>query len=47
MTLDARAASATAGLEALLLSMADDELVIGFSDSEWTGIAPTSRRTSR
>ena len=24
----------------LLLSMADDELVIGFSDSEWTGIAP-------
>jgi ring-1,2-phenylacetyl-CoA epoxidase subunit PaaC len=25
---------------ALLLSMADDEFVIGFSDSEWTGIAP-------
>ena len=24
----------------LLLSMADDELVLGFSDSEWTGIAP-------
>ena len=24
----------------LLLSMADDEFVIGFSDSEWTGIAP-------
>jgi ring-1,2-phenylacetyl-CoA epoxidase subunit PaaC len=24
----------------LLLAMADDELVIGFSDSEWTGIAP-------
>lgn len=23
-----------------LLSMADDEFVIGFSDSEWTGIAP-------
>jgi ring-1,2-phenylacetyl-CoA epoxidase subunit PaaC len=28
------------GLTALLLSMADDEFVIGFSDSEWTGIAP-------
>ena len=28
------------GLDALLLSMADDEFVIGFSDSEWTGIAP-------
>ena len=27
-------------LEALLSSMADDEFVIGFSDSEWTGIAP-------
>jgi ring-1,2-phenylacetyl-CoA epoxidase subunit PaaC len=27
-------------LEELLLSMADDEFVIGFSDSEWTGIAP-------
>ncbi|HEY4190828.1 MAG TPA: 1,2-phenylacetyl-CoA epoxidase subunit PaaC [Candidatus Limnocylindrales bacterium] len=24
----------------LLLAMADDELVLGFSDSEWTGIAP-------
>ena len=24
----------------LLLCMADDEFVIGFSDSEWTGIAP-------
>jgi len=24
----------------LLLSIADDEFVIGFSDSEWTGIAP-------
>ena len=38
------AASATApdvvGLDGLLLSMADDEFVIGFSDSEWTGIAP-------
>jgi ring-1,2-phenylacetyl-CoA epoxidase subunit PaaC len=27
-------------LSMLLLTMADDELVIGFSDSEWTGIAP-------
>jgi ring-1,2-phenylacetyl-CoA epoxidase subunit PaaC len=27
-------------LSMLLLSMADDEFVIGFSDSEWTGIAP-------
>jgi len=24
----------------ILISMADDEFVIGFSDSEWTGIAP-------
>jgi ring-1,2-phenylacetyl-CoA epoxidase subunit PaaC len=29
-----------AALGLLLLSMADDEFVIGFSDSEWTGIAP-------
>jgi ring-1,2-phenylacetyl-CoA epoxidase subunit PaaC len=29
-----------AGLAGLLLSMADDEFVIGFTDSEWTGIAP-------
>jgi ring-1,2-phenylacetyl-CoA epoxidase subunit PaaC len=27
-------------VELLLLAMADDEFVIGFSDSEWTGIAP-------
>jgi ring-1,2-phenylacetyl-CoA epoxidase subunit PaaC len=27
-------------LAILLLSMADDEFVIGFSDSEWTGIGP-------
>ncbi|HEY0443468.1 MAG TPA: 1,2-phenylacetyl-CoA epoxidase subunit PaaC [Candidatus Limnocylindrales bacterium] len=27
-------------LSLLLLSLADDEFVIGFSDSEWTGIAP-------
>jgi ring-1,2-phenylacetyl-CoA epoxidase subunit PaaC len=29
-----------AALAGLLLSVADDELVIGFWDSEWTGIAP-------
>ena len=29
-----------AAIDGLLLSMADDEFVIGFSDSEWTGIAP-------
>jgi ring-1,2-phenylacetyl-CoA epoxidase subunit PaaC len=33
---DARAVA----LDGLLRSMADDEFVIGFSDSEWTGIAP-------
>jgi ring-1,2-phenylacetyl-CoA epoxidase subunit PaaC len=27
-------------LDSLLVSMADDEFVVGFSDSEWTGIAP-------
>jgi ring-1,2-phenylacetyl-CoA epoxidase subunit PaaC len=27
-------------LAGLLLSLADDEFVIGFADSEWTGIAP-------
>ena len=30
----------TTALAELLLSMADDEFVIGFSDFEWTGIAP-------
>jgi len=30
----------SAALAEFLLSMADDEFVIGFSDSEWTGIAP-------
>jgi ring-1,2-phenylacetyl-CoA epoxidase subunit PaaC len=30
----------TTALAGLLLAMADDEFVIGFSDSEWTGIAP-------
>jgi ring-1,2-phenylacetyl-CoA epoxidase subunit PaaC len=34
------AAPPTVGLDELLRSMADDEFVIGFSDSEWTGIAP-------
>jgi ring-1,2-phenylacetyl-CoA epoxidase subunit PaaC len=29
-----------AALEGLLLAMADDEFVIGYWDSEWTGIAP-------
>jgi ring-1,2-phenylacetyl-CoA epoxidase subunit PaaC len=36
----ATAALPTTALGALLRSMADDEFVIGFSDSEWTGIAP-------
>jgi ring-1,2-phenylacetyl-CoA epoxidase subunit PaaC len=36
----ALAAPATTGLVELVRSMADDEFVIGFSDSEWTGIAP-------
>jgi ring-1,2-phenylacetyl-CoA epoxidase subunit PaaC len=31
---------ATQALGVLLLAMADDEFVLGFSDSEWTGIAP-------
>ena len=34
------AALPTTALAGLLLAMADDEFVIGFSDSEWTGIAP-------
>ena len=33
-------APAAIGLDGLLRTMADDELVIGWSDSEWTGIAP-------
>jgi ring-1,2-phenylacetyl-CoA epoxidase subunit PaaC len=36
----ATAALPATALTGLLLSMADDEFVIGFSDSEWTGIAP-------
>jgi ring-1,2-phenylacetyl-CoA epoxidase subunit PaaC len=35
--LDSRTASALADL---LLAMADDEFVLGYFDSEWTGIAP-------
>ena len=34
------AAPAATEMAGLLRSMADDEFVIGFSDSEWTGIAP-------
>lgn len=34
------AAPARAALADLLLAMADDEFVSGFTDSEWTGIAP-------
>jgi ring-1,2-phenylacetyl-CoA epoxidase subunit PaaC len=36
----ATTAPPTTELTDLLRSMADDEFVIGFSDSEWTGIAP-------
>ena len=38
--MSAVAAPPTTALAELLRSMADDEFVIGFSDSEWTGIAP-------
>ena len=41
MTLDhALEPAVLAPLEDLLLAMADDEFVIGYWDSEWTGIAP-------
>lgn len=40
MTGASAAPPTTVGLEDLLLSMADDEAVIGWTDSEWTGIAP-------
>ncbi|TAK02366.1 MAG: phenylacetate-CoA oxygenase subunit PaaI [Chloroflexota bacterium] len=40
MTVVRFAPSTSTALAELLLSMADDEFVIGFSDSEWTGIAP-------
>ena len=34
-------------LQELLLTLADDELIIGYWDSEWTGIAPVARRGRR
>ena len=37
---DGLTASIRAALEELLLTLADDEFVLGFWDSEWTGIAP-------
>ena len=40
MTVTVMGADVRAALADLVLSMADDEFVIGFSDSEWTGIAP-------
>ncbi len=39
-TAPAATAPAATELAELLRTMADDEFVIGFSDSEWTGIAP-------
>jgi len=40
MTVTALDLRTQAALGDLVLTMADDEFVIGFSDSEWTGIAP-------
>ncbi|MBI2777331.1 MAG: phenylacetate-CoA oxygenase subunit PaaC [Chloroflexi bacterium] len=40
MTASGVSRHAAAALEGLLIEMADDEFVIGFMDSEWTGIAP-------
>ncbi len=40
ITSSTAAAPVALELAGLLASMADDEFVIGFSDSEWTGIAP-------
>src|SRR5215216_3904629 len=40
MTAQALDTSAQTALAELLLAMADDEFVLGFWDSEWTGIAP-------
>ena len=37
---DALVGSTRVALEELLLTLADDEFVLGFWDSEWTGIAP-------
>jgi ring-1,2-phenylacetyl-CoA epoxidase subunit PaaC len=38
--MDAMSPGARAALAELLFTMADDEFVSGFTDSEWTGIAP-------
>ena len=40
MTMTTLRPAIVAGLTDLIGTMADDEFVIGFSDSEWTGIAP-------
>ncbi|MBA2381352.1 MAG: phenylacetate-CoA oxygenase subunit PaaC [Chloroflexi bacterium] len=40
IAMDFEGAGHERALAILLLSMADDEFVIGFSDSEWTGIGP-------
>jgi len=40
MTAQALEAPVRTALAGLLLAMADDEFVLGFWDSEWTGIAP-------
>ncbi|MFL6185218.1 MAG: Phenylacetic acid catabolic protein, partial [Actinomycetes bacterium] len=40
MTAQALDGPVRAALADLLLAMADDEFVLGFWDSEWTGIAP-------
>ena len=37
---DALTPAVGAALAGLLLTLADDEFVVGFADSEWTGIAP-------
>jgi ring-1,2-phenylacetyl-CoA epoxidase subunit PaaC len=37
---DALTPAVGAALAGLLLTLADDEFVVGFGDSEWTGIAP-------
>jgi ring-1,2-phenylacetyl-CoA epoxidase subunit PaaC len=40
MTTETLAPATRAALAELLLTLADDEFVLGFWDSEWTGIAP-------
>jgi ring-1,2-phenylacetyl-CoA epoxidase subunit PaaC len=39
-SVDALTPAIGAALTGLLLTLADDEFVVGFADSEWTGIAP-------